>query len=171
MKFTFYSTLLAAVAFTLPAIVNPAFAADSAERIKTPISGLISMGQGQLNPEYNDNAAYGGIPGNLLNDLYLKQNAFDGVVINIPWTEIQPTASTIDVSAIDAVLQKIKAYNANPHTTIPLRAILRIWAGPNAPDWVKNLDGGPVTIYAAELSGHGKALSIARFWTKDYQVA
>ena len=40
-------------------------------------------------------SAFGGIHGNKLDDIILKRNAFDGVLINIPWSEIKPASGTL----------------------------------------------------------------------------
>ncbi len=143
-----------------------------AAAIKPPITGLISMGTGGYDPATNDNAAFAGIYGNDMADLAAKRNAFGGMVINIPWREIEPAAGgPLDTAPIDTVLQQIRAYNADPQTTVPLRAILRVWAGPNAPDWAKNLGGPPVTVALKGKGGRPAAVAIGRFWAPDYEAA
>ena len=140
--------------------------------IKPPITGLISMGNSGFDPATNNNAGFGGIPGNDIDDLTAKQNAFDGIVINIPWKQLQLSAGGgLNDLPIDQALQQIKAYNADPGTTVPLRAVLRIWAGVNAPDWVKTLDGPPTIVALPGRGGVNGAQKIGRFWSNDYVTA
>ncbi len=147
-------------------------ASAAAVVVKPPVTGLISMGNAGFNPATNDNAAFNGIPGNDIGDLIAKKNAFDGMVINVPWKQLQASASAgIDYGPIARAQQPLGAYNAAAGPPVPLRAVLRIWAGVNAPDWVKNLDGPPATVAVAGRGGLNGAQQIARFWSNSYVMA
>ncbi len=61
----------------------------------------------------------------------------------------------------------MRAYNSD-HDDHPLRVKLRVWPGPNAPDWVKSLDGDPVTIICNSTGGY---ITIGRFWAPSYRQA
>jgi hypothetical protein len=146
--------------------------ADSAhaETIKPPLTGLISMGPGGYTAR-NSNARFPGVPGTSLEDIIAKRNAFDGVVINVPWAQLQPEPGDgLHTEAIDTALADIRRYNADPQTQTKLRAILRIWAGETAPAWAKTLDGPPVTVYNGTRD-HYRSFTIGRVWTPAYQTA
>lgn len=81
-----------------------------------------------------------------LDDLRHHPGIFGGTVINITWKQIEPARGTLDTGEIDRMLDEIRAYNqANPQQ--PIGARLRVWPGPNAPLWAKNLGGPPVAIW------------------------
>ncbi len=144
--------------------------AATAQTLKPPLTGLISMGPGGA-PGRNSNAQFTGMVGTSLDDIIAKRNAFDGVVINVPWAQLQPEQGAgLQTAAIDAALADIRRYNEDPRTVTRLRAILRIWAGANAPDWAKTLDGPPVTVYNGTPDRY-RALTVGRFWTQSYQAA
>jgi len=139
--------------------------------LKPPLVGLISMGPGGP-PGRNSNAQYPGVVGTSLDDIREKRNAFDGVVINVPWVQLQPEpGGALQVGAIETALADIRRYNADPLTRVKLRAILRVWAGENAPDWAKTLDGPPVTVYNGNLGGGYRGFTVGHFWSPSYQVA
>jgi hypothetical protein len=142
-----------------------------AASLKPPLVGLISMGPGGP-PGRNSNAHYPGVVGTSLEDITQKRNAFDGVVINVPWVQLQPDpGGALQVGAIETALADIRRYNADPLTRVRLRAILRVWAGENAPDWAKTLDGPPVTVYNGVPGGGYRAFTVGHFWSPSYAVA
>jgi hypothetical protein len=141
-----------------------------AQTLKPPLTGLISMGPGGVTAR-NSNARFPGVVGSSLDDIIAKRNAFDGVVINVPWAQLQPSpGGEVQTAPIETALADIRRYNADPQTVTKLRAILRIWAAGNAPEWAKTLDGPPVTVYDSHR-GQGRSFTIGRFWTPSYQVA
>lgn len=144
--------------------------AGRAQTLKPPLTGLISMGPGGFTAR-NSNARFPGVVGSSLDDIIAKRNAFDGVVINVPWAQLQPTpGGDLQTAPIETALADIRRYNADSQTVTKLRAILRIWAGENAPAWAKSLDGPPVTVYNGTAARH-RSLTVGRFWTTSYQVA
>jgi len=148
------------------AMAGPAYA----QTLKAPLVGLISMGPGGASAR-NSNAQFPGVFGTSLDDIIAKRNAFDGVVINVPWAQLQPAPSAeLQSAPIETALADIRRYNADPRTQTKLRAILRIWAGEAAPEWAKSLDGPPVTVYNGN-AGRYVALRVGRFWTQPYQRA
>ncbi len=142
-----------------------------AASLKPPLVGLISMGPGGP-PGRNSNAHYPGVVGTSLEDITQKRNAFDGVVINVPWVQVQPEpGGVLQLGAIETALADIRRYNADPLTRVRLRAILRVWAGENAPDWAKTLDGPPVTVYNGNPGGGYRAFTVGHFWSPSYAMA
>jgi hypothetical protein len=129
---------------------------------KTPIHGLVSMNSESFNSDPTLS------PDNSQAEPIANPGVYTATVLLVTWKQLQPTGtSSLDTSAIESALTSIATYNAaNP--THPLRAKLRIFAGQNAPSWVLNLDGPPVT-YTDPTSG--KSGSIPRYWTANYQAA
>jgi hypothetical protein len=78
-----------------------------------------------------------------------------GVALSVRWADIEPTPGA-DVEA--AVAQAVAAI---PGRT-PLK--LRILAGIHAPDWVKQLAGGAVTLRDSQ---QGVTATVPRFWTSE----
>jgi hypothetical protein len=140
-------------------LTSLAATAAAAQTIKPLLHGVILMGP----IAFRDQP--GGIPDNDFPDAFAKPGAFDAVIINATWAQLQPAPNDFSSQSIDAALEKIRAYNRE-HAGSPLAAKLRVYAGPAAPEWVKGLGGPPVQIF-----DHDKPITIGRFWSEPYQVA
>jgi hypothetical protein len=131
-----------------------------AAQLKTPIRGLVSMGAYRF-------VSKGGDPVNTLEPMNEKPGIFGGIVILATWRELQPSADSgiPENNNIDRALEEVRAYNSkNPEK--PLAVKLRVWAGFEAPDWAKELGGGPIaTVHK------GKPVILGRFWTVPYRNA
>jgi hypothetical protein len=161
--------LAAVIPFALVVIVAPSANGYPAP-MKPPLVGLIAMGRGGAGPA-NSNGLYRNIPGSNLDDIIAKRNAFDGVVINVPWSQIEPLPDgALNTSPIDRALEDMRRYNADPQTTVKLRAILRVWAGENSPAWAKSLEGPPITVHTGNPRNH-RAYTLGRFWSSSYRQA
>ncbi len=86
------------------------------------------------------------------------------------------TASTAQLchfrfTAIDDALRGVEVYNTQ-YPAAPLDVKLRVFAGPNSPDWVKHLSGEPVTVVhrPQEVSG-GIHEAVGYFWSAEYGKA
>lgn len=125
---------------------------------KTPPHGLVSMG---------DIGFIGGkrAPNNALTDLYARGGIFSGVALNVVWAQLEPAEGRFDLSAIDSALAAVCDYNRQ-YPDKPLAVSLRVWAGVNAPPWVKELGGAPVVV-----TRRGAEISIGRFWSSAYRQA
>ena len=106
-----------------------------------------------------------GTPDNSIDDVAAKPDIFSAVVINVAWWQLQPTRNALDTSVIQDALNAVRAYNSG-HGRHPLRVKLRVWPGPSAPDWVKRLDGDPVTVIRNSTGGR---ITIGRFWAPSYR--
>lgn len=102
----------------------------------------------------------------------------DGVVANVRWADIQPTPYGPIVrgaaNQLDVALQEVAAYNAaNPRHTLQVK--LRLFAGVDAPEWVKTLGGfTPVSItneQQLKSSSSARSATIGPWWTTAYQAA
>jgi hypothetical protein len=134
-----------------------------AGRLKPLMSGLISMGP--IGFHRRDD----GVPTNSIDAIAAEPGVFRGIVINVTWAQLQPTPGSLDTTAIDEALAGVRAYNAkNPMT--PLAVDLRVWPGPNAPAWVKALDGPPVEIRRIYPRQPLQTITIGRFWSASYSA-
>ena len=105
-------------------------------------TGLVDMGDIAFYNQPQTNAAGQPIPGNqptfTPTDLSNFPGSFSEMVLNVTWNQLQPTQSgPIDFSAIDNALSQLGAN---------VGVKLRVWGGFTAPEWVKNIDGPPMTI-------------------------
>jgi hypothetical protein len=107
--------------------------------MKTPIRGLIDLGQVSADDMQVP-------PPNTLYYACRRQSAISGIVVNDTWSDLQPNSpeQSIDTSAIDAALATVARYNQTPGRALGVR--LRIWAGIDAPDWAKSIGGAPIQI-------------------------
>jgi len=131
---------------------------------KAPVRGLIDMG------DIIFNHTPGLIPVNTTANIEQVPGVFTGKMLNVLWSQLQPTdANTFDFSAIDSGLSAVQAYNAR-HPDAAVQVILRVFGGPNSPDWVKHLDGDPVTVIHKALEWKtGIAETVGRFWSASYR--
>lgn len=134
-------------------------AGEPAPQLKPPLIGLLSMG------DIRFHRVDGGLAQPSLDDLNRVPGIFGGMVINVTWEQLEAQGGVLDTKIIDDVLAKIRIYNeANPQH--PFGARLRVWPGPNAPLWAKNLGGAPVTVLHKN-----RPITVGRFWSKQYRMA
>ncbi|HEY9715662.1 MAG TPA: hypothetical protein V6C72_19465, partial [Chroococcales cyanobacterium] len=138
------------------AMASPAALASESKPI---LKGLISCGS----TEFNRNEA--GDPDNSIADVPKFEGVLTGVVLNFSWAQLQPKPDSIEFPVIQSAMTPVLQFNRR-HPRFALRAEIRVWSGREAPDWVKELGGGPVTV------AHGKnKVQIPRFWTAEYRHA
>jgi hypothetical protein len=134
----------------------PGWADGSA--LKQPLAGLIDMGDISFHRK-------GGPAHNEVTELNRYAGSFGGIAINVSWSQLEPTRGTLVTDEIDRCLGDIRAYNAaNPQH--PIGARLRVWPGPNAPDWAMHLGGDPLQIVH-----RGMTITVGRFWLPEYRAA
>ena len=134
------------------------FSHAKAGDVKTPLRGLIDMGDISFHRK-------GGAATNNVAELNPYAGSFGGIAINVSWSQIEPTRGSLVTDGIDHALADIRVYNqANPEH--PIGARLRVWPGPNAPDWAMHLGGDPLQIVH-----RGMTITVGRFWTPEYRAA
>jgi hypothetical protein len=133
--------------------------AVAGEPLKVPIVGLVSMGSIEFHRHD------GGLPDNSFQLELTNPSIFDAVVINVTWQQLEPQEGDFSTTAIDNALSSIASYNAD-HRDKPLSARLRVWPGPNAPQWAKTIGGPPVTVLHKDIP-----VTVGRFWTEEYRRA
>ena len=131
---------------------------DNSGALKPPLHGLISMGD--ISFRNTDS-----IPNNSLADIYARPGIFGGVVVNVTWSQLEPTQGVLDSTAIDQALTDVRTYNAKyPNTPLGIR--LRVASGNDAPAWAKSLGGPPISD-----THRGTPITIGRFWSDPYRQA
>jgi hypothetical protein len=90
-----------------------------------------------------------------------------GYIIEAHWNTLQPTATgPLATTVIDRAVAAVRYWNvANPSNPRALR--LRIESGVYAPNWVKAMSGGPVTVKSPSSSTG----TVARWWTAPVEAA
>jgi hypothetical protein len=131
--------------------------------IKPLLKGLISMEDARCLNANNNRC----VPDDSISDAFSTPNILHGVVINVTGTQLEPHEEEFTFGAIDQALENIAQYNAT-YNAHPLRAILRVETGQMAPDWVKSMSGGPISIF--RRSNHAP-ITIPLFWTVEYRKA
>lgn len=137
--------------------------ATQSDAAKPRLRGLVYMG------DIGFHRSDDGVPDNALDPvLATEPGTFAGVVVNLSWRQLEPTEGQLDTTALDAALTRIRAYN-DEHPATPLRATVRVWPGPNAPDWAKRLDGPPVHVNLVVATT--LRLTVGRVWAPGYRTA
>ena len=125
----------------------------SSHLIKQPITGLVAMGNPVSALKHEDP----------LKEVKIHPDVYSGVVINTAWMILEPEKDLYDFSSIDDALDEIREYNAQ-HSEHPTYAKLRIFGGPVAPAYVKEIGGGPISVRPVR----GPSVEIGLFWTVEY---
>jgi hypothetical protein len=88
-----------------------------------------------------------------------------GTVVDVSWSQLEPSPGTFDFSTLDADLSAVSAYNAvHPGATLGVK--LRVWAANDAPQWAKSMDGSPITT-----SVNGQVETVGQWWKPGYRAA
>ena len=88
-----------------------------------------------------------------------------GTVVDVSWSQLEPSPGTFDFSTLDADLAAVSAYNAaNPGATLGVK--LRVWAANDAPQWAKTMDGTPISTDVNNLPA-----TVGQWWQSDYRAA
>src|SRR5262245_47922301 len=132
---------------------------------KAAQTGLVDMG----NISFYDNS--GSTPVFNVWELAQYQNSFSEIVLNVTWAQLQANQGSTDTSVIDAAIQQVQAFNAAYGVDIGVK--LRVWGGYTAPNWVKEINGAPMTVTGQRAVDPGSYAphTIGRFWTADYVSA
>jgi hypothetical protein len=101
-------------------------------------------------------------PTNQFAELYAHPGVYSAAVIQLFWSQLEPTQGGFDDNALTAALAILAQYNAEYPAT-PVVAKLRIFMGVGTPGWVATATG-PVTVTASS----GQPMTIGKFWTPAY---
>jgi len=95
--------------------------------------------------------------------------AVRGWVVKAYWKDLQRSQGgpITENNAIDQAVAAARTINlAHPGLNMGLK--LRVYTGVDAPDWAKDLGGGPVNVVDPQDSQQG---TVGRFWTEDFGKA
>src|SRR5215831_3695788 len=105
---------------------------------KPPEAGLVDMSNIGF---YNS----GGNPVFNLDELSPYAASFSEVVLNVTWAALEPTQGTFDFSSVTSAILAVEDFNTSHGTNLGIK--LRVYGGYKAPDWAKNIDGTPLTVF------------------------
>jgi Beta-galactosidase len=88
-----------------------------------------------------------------------------GTVVDVSWSQLEPTEGVFDFSTLDADLAAVSAYNA-AHPSATLGVKLRVWGANDAPEWAKTLDGSPISTDV-----NNQPATVGQWWPPDYRAA
>jgi hypothetical protein len=119
-----------------PAVEQPGVPATPPADLKAPIVGLLDR-QGEPATDYG----------------------LAGWVVKTSWAELQPAPGgpIVRPNAIDTALARARE--------LGMVLKLRIYTGTQAPDWAKQLGGGPVPLVDPNTGGRE---TVGRFWTEEF---
>ena len=129
---------------------------------KPPLTGLVDMSS---QAAYSQAGAFAAVDTTVV---AADAAAFNGIVINETWAQLEPVAGHPDWRPLDSSLRAVITYNA-AHPASPLGVKLRVFGGFTAPDWAKSIAGTPITD---PIRPHGKSgATLGRWWTTRYRQA
>ena len=100
-----------------------------------------------------------------LSEVAASSPGLTGTVVDVSWSQLEPSPGTFDFSTLDADLAAVSAYNsAHPGATLGVR--LRVWAANDAPEWAKTMDGTPISTDVNNLPA-----TVGQWWKPDYRAA
>jgi len=121
---------------------------------KPILTGLVTMGPA---------TAVGSVPANNFAELNAHPGVYSAAVIELYWSQLEPSQGVFNDSALTTALAGLATYNAaNP--TAPVTAKLRIFMGLGTPQWVINATGG------VTFSNSSGSATIGEFWTPAYRT-
>ena len=75
-----------------------------------------------------------------LSEVAASSPGLTGTVVDVSWSQLEPSQGIFDFSTLDADLAVVSAYNS-AHTGATIGVKARVWAANDAPEWAKTLDG------------------------------
>lgn len=106
----------------------------------------------------------GGDPTNNMEEINAHPAVYTAAVINLNWSQLEPSQGVFDDSALVSALANIATYNA-AYPSTPVAAKLRVHMGPGTPAWVIQATG-PATL----MNSTGATATIGSFWTPTFRT-
>jgi hypothetical protein len=91
-------------------------------------------------------------------------------VVQANWADLQPTAFG-PIVANNVIDQAIARVRQPDYAALGMALKLRIFAGIQAPDWAKTLDGPSIPYVDNQYGGTAVTGYIGRFWTANFKAA
>jgi Beta-galactosidase len=100
-----------------------------------------------------------------LSEVAASSPGLTGTVVDVSWSQLEPSEGTFDFSTLDADLTAVSAYNtAHPGATLGVK--LRVWGANDAPGWAKTMDGTSITTDVNNMTA-----TVGQWWKPDYRAA
>ncbi len=91
-------------------------------------------------------------------------------VVKVNWADLQPQENG-PIATDNAIDKAIARVRQSDYRQIGMLLKLRVFAGVNAPDWVKRLGGAPIQYTNNQAGGSISGGTIGRFWNTESQQA
>ena len=150
-------------------------ATDRSARTTAPSSHSLDLGVGNFSVVTGapspPKPAIRGVLDRAREPTMLWQPVINGYVVQASWRDLQPAAGGAIASpnVIDDAITSVRQLNAlKPAGTPRLTLKLRIFAGDEAPEWAKTLDGPSVEV---QDPATGVPIHVGRFWTPRFDAA
>ena len=91
-------------------------------------------------------------------------------VVKVNWADLQPKANG-PIAADNAIDKAIARVRQSDYKQVGMALKLRVFAGVNAPSWVKDLGGAPIQYTNTQEGGSIGGGTIGRFWNTASQQA
>jgi hypothetical protein len=91
-------------------------------------------------------------------------------VVKVNWADLQPEANG-PIATDNAIDKAIARVRESDYKQVGMALKLRVFAGVNAPDWVKDLGGTPIQYTNTQEGGSIGGGTIGRFWNTASQQA
>jgi hypothetical protein len=125
---------------------------------KHPIRGLVTMGSLKFLHD-------GGEPADAMGEVNARPRLFAAAVINVAWSQLEPRRGVFDFSVVDRTVGEIRTYDKH-YSATPIVGKLRVFAGVEAPRWVKTMEGAPVSYSRKGV----REVTLGRFWSDGYRA-
>jgi len=152
-------TLLLTAAACTPIPGGPGGGGGGGGGEKPPLLGLVDMG---IQTAYQTGQPF---PTTDPSSLDPYAGAFDGIVVNESWSQLEPSPGVENWAPLDQSLAAVQGWNSQ-HPSTPLGVKLRIFAGYSAPAWVVAQSGPPVTLLTK-----GGVKVVGQWWTTPFRQA
>jgi hypothetical protein len=100
-----------------------------------------------------------------LSEVAASSPGLSGTVLDVSWSQLEPSPGSFDFSTLDADLAAISAYNS-AHSSATIGVKLRVWGANDAPAWAKTMDGTPITTDV-----NNQPETVGQWWKPDYRAA
>ncbi len=100
-----------------------------------------------------------------LSEVAASSPGLTGTVVDVSWSQLEPSPGVFDFSTLDADLAAVSSYNSS-HSGATLGIRLRVWAANDAPGWAKTMDGAPISTDV-----NNQPATVGQWWKADYRTA
>lgn len=132
---------------------TPPVSPPPATTAKPVLKGLVTQGPGAIHVT----------PTNTFAELNAHPGVYSAAVIQLFWSQLEPSQGVFDDSALVSALASLTAYNT-AHPATPVVGKLRIFMGVGTPQWVISATG------AVTLSDSFGSATVGEWWTPQFDT-